>query len=153
MKNLAILKNLTALAAGLLFALGLVLSGMTQPAKVIGFLDITGAWDPSLAFVMGGAVIVTLFAFALTPRTGNKPWFAERFELPSKNALQDVDARLVVGSALFGVGWGLVGYCPGPAFATVFSGGIPVAVFVATLLSGMFLAQFLMNVRLRGTDG
>lgn len=139
-------KLLVALTAGALFAVGLVLSGMTQPAKVIGFLNVGGlldaqrfgAWDPSLAFVMGGAVCVTLVAFAITPRPGCKPWLAERFELPTR---RDIDARLVAGAALFGIGWGLAGYCPGPALASLLGGGLDALAFVAAMLGGMVLAR------------
>jgi uncharacterized membrane protein YedE/YeeE len=135
------MKNIVALIAGLMFALGLVVSGMTQPAKVIGFLDISGNWNPSLAFVMGGALLVTLIAFAVTPRMGKKPWFAQSFELPIKNSLKDVDAKLVAGAALFGMGWGLAGYCPGPAFAALYAGGLDIIIFVAAMLAGMYLAK------------
>lgn len=131
------MKNIVSLIAGLLFALGLVVSGMTQPAKVIGFLDITGKWDPSLAFVMGGALMVTLIAFALAPRTGKRPWFAEKFELPTR---KDIDIKLIGGAALFGIGWGLAGYCPGPAFASLYAGGLDIVIFMAALICGMYLA-------------
>jgi len=134
-----------ALLAGALFAVGLVLSGMTQPAKIIGFLNVAGLvdparfgrWDPSLAFVMGGALLVTLVAFAVTPRPGRKPWLAESFQLPTR---RDIDARLVLGAALFGIGWGLAGYCPGPALASVLTGGLDALVFVAALAAGMWAA-------------
>ncbi|HSV54848.1 MAG TPA: DUF6691 family protein [Burkholderiaceae bacterium] len=143
-------KLLVALIAGALFAVGLVLSGMTQPAKVIGFLNVGGladaqrfgAWDPSLAFVMGGALCVTLLAFAVTPRPGRKPWLAERFEPATR---RDIDARLLAGAALFGIGWGLAGYCPGPAFASLLSGGIDALSFVAAMLVGMWLARRLLR--------
>ena len=110
-----------AFSAGLLFAAGLVLSGMTQPLKVMGFLDITamgkgpfpGLWDPTLAFVMGGAVSVTLLAFAWTRRISQTPLFGTQFYEPAKN---QIDLPLVGGAVLFGAGWGLVGYCPGPTF-------------------------------------
>jgi uncharacterized protein len=139
-------KLLFALLSGALFAVGLVVSGMTQPAKVIGFLNVGGiflparfgAWDASLAFVMGGALLVTLVAFAVTPRAGRKPWAAARFELPTH---KDIDAKLVIGAALFGVGWGLVGYCPGPALASLLYGGVDAAVFVAALALGMWAAR------------
>lgn len=137
MKTLFNLKNAVALVAGLLFAFGLVLSGMTQPAKVIGFLDITGPWDPSLAFVMGGALLVTLIAFAVTPKQGSRPWFADKFELPTR---KDIDSRLVFGAALFGMGWALAGYCPGPAFASVLTGGMDIVIFMLALLVGMWVA-------------
>ncbi len=100
---------------GLIFGAGLIVGGMTQPSKVIGFLDIAGAWDPSLAFVMGGAIGVFLPLFRLIQKR-RAPVYALRFTLPTR---RDVDAPLLLGAALFGVGWGLVGYCPGPAFTTL----------------------------------
>ena len=138
-------RSFFALLAGALFAFGLVLSGMTQPAKIIGFLNLAGLvdparfgrWDPSLAFVMGGALLVTLVAFAVTPRPGRKPWLAESFVLPTR---KDIDGRLVLGAALFGIGWGLAGYCPGPALASVLTGGLDALVFVAALAAGMWAA-------------
>ncbi|MDO8774315.1 MAG: YeeE/YedE family protein [Burkholderiaceae bacterium] len=138
-----------SLAAGMLFATGLVVSGMTQPSKVIGFLNFGGifaparfgAWDASLAFVMGGAVMVTLFAFATTPRDGRKPWAATHFEIPTR---QDIDFKLFAGAALFGIGWGLSGYCPGPALASLISGGLDALVFVAALLVGLLTAKRLL---------
>ncbi len=141
---------LLALAAGLLFALGLLLSGMTQPAKVIGFLNLAGlaqgefpgAWDPSLAFVMGGAVMVTLLAFRLMPAAPDqpqrRPWFGHRFELPQQ---ERIDAPLLQGAMIFGVGWGLAGYCPGPALATLLVGGQDIWLFVPAMLAGMWLAR------------
>lgn len=139
-------KLVFALLSGALFAVGLVVSGMTQPPKVIGFLNVGGifaperfgAWDASLAFVMGGALLVTLIAYAVTPRAGNKPWAAPRFELPTR---KDIDLRLVGGAALFGIGWGLAGYCPGPALASLLSGGMDVLAFVAALAVGMWAAK------------
>ena len=134
------------LAAGALFAAGLVVSGMTQTAKVIGFLNFAGivaperfgAWDASLVFVMGGALLITLVAFAITPTKGRKPWVSDKFELPTR---KDIDFKLVAGATLFGVGWGLAGYCPGPAMASVISGGVDALVFVAALLTGLLLAK------------
>lgn len=134
------------LAAGALFAAGLVVSGMTQTNKVIGFLNFGGivsperfgAWDASLAFVMGGALMVTLVAFAITPTVGRKPWVSDKFEIPTR---KDIDFKLVAGAAMFGVGWGLAGYCPGPAMASVISGGIDALVFVAALLVGLLIAK------------
>ena len=139
-------KIVFAALSGALFAMGLVVSGMTQPPKVIGFLNVGGifaperfgAWDASLAFVMGGALLVTLVAFAVTPRAGNRPWAAAKFELPMR---KDIDAKLVVGATLFGIGWGLVGYCPGPALASLLTGGVDVIVFVAALAAGMWAAR------------
>lgn len=141
------LKKLTfALLSGALFAVGLVVSGMTQPPKVMGFLNVGGivaperfgAWDASLAFVMGGALLVTLAAYAITPRPGNTPWAAPRFELPAR---KDIDNKLVGGAALFGVGWGLAGYCPGPALASFLVGGLDAIIFVAALALGMWTAK------------
>ena len=139
-------KWLAAALSGGVFGFGLVVSGMTQPAKVIGFLNVGGLWDASrygpwdasLAFVMGGAVCVTLLAFFITPRPGKKPWFTEAFQLPTR---QDIDLKLVAGAVLFGVGWGLVGYCPGPALASLLTGGQDAAVFVMALLVGMYGAR------------
>jgi uncharacterized protein len=135
-----------AMLSGGLFALGLVVSGMTQPPKVLGFLNVGGifapehfgAWDASLAFVMGGALLVTLVAFAVTPRSGNTPWVGTKFELPTR---KDIDFKLVAGAALFGIGWGLAGYCPGPALASLLSGGVDALIFVAALVLGMWAAK------------
>lgn len=146
MRRNSIASLAAAAAAGALFAFGLVLAGMTQPAKVLGFLNVGGLfdasrfgpWDPSLAFVMGGALAVSLVAFAWTPRAARRPWFAERFVLPSR---RDIDARLVVGAVLFGAGWGLSGYCPGPALASLLTSGWDAAVFVGAMVAGMGLAQ------------
>ncbi|MFI5444250.1 DUF6691 family protein [Polaromonas sp. UC242_47] len=141
---------LLALASGALFAVGLVVSGMTQPAKVMGFLNVAGIvdparfgpWDPSLVFVMGGALLLMLLAFALTPPSRQhperKPWLADKFELPTR---RDIDSRLLLGAALFGIGWGLVGYCPGPALASLLTGGLDAGVFVLAMLVGMALAR------------
>ena len=134
------------LAAGALFAAGLVVSGMTQTTKVINFLNFGGifaperfgAWDASLAFVMGGALMITFVAFAITPKHGRKPWVSDKFDLPTR---KDIDFKLVAGAAMFGMGWGLAGYCPGPAMASVISGGVDALVFVAALLVGLLAAK------------
>jgi uncharacterized membrane protein YedE/YeeE len=124
-----------ALLSGVLFGAGLALSGMMNPAKVLNFLDLAGTWDPSLALVMGGALAVATPAFALA-RRARHPLFAMRFELP---APADPDPRLLGGAALFGLGWGLVGICPGPAIALL-SSGLPAAfLFFAAMLAGMLL--------------
>jgi uncharacterized membrane protein YedE/YeeE len=124
-----------AVLAGALFGAGLVVSGMTDPAKVIGFLDITRDWDPSLAFVMGGAVTVYALALrAIVKRA--RPWLDTRFHLPSR---RDIDAPLVVGAALFGIGWGLGGFCPGPGIVAAAGGATTALVFVAAMLAGMLL--------------
>jgi len=125
----------SAFAAGLVFGVGLLLSGMTDPGKVIGFLDLAGSWDPSLAFVMGGAVLVGVFAFALAARR-TRSFLGGAMQLPSR---RDIDARLIAGSVVFGIGWGLAGYCPGPALVSFGSGVRQAAVFVAAMLVGMLL--------------
>ena len=130
---------LTALACGVLFGAGLALSGMTNPAKVLAFLDVAGAWDPTLAFVMGGALAVNAAAYAATRRRA-KPLFAAAFALPTRS---DLDARLLGGAALFGVGWGLVGLCPGPALASLARGEREVFVFAAAMMLGMVLHRLL----------
>ena len=126
---------ITALAAGTVFGLGLAMSGMLDPARVRGFLDIFGAWDPSLAFVLGGAVTVALAGMAVLRRL-RRPAFDEGFHLP---ATSPIDRRLVLGSAIFGIGWGMAGFCPGPALASLALGLAPVALFVIAMLAGMTL--------------
>ena len=123
--------------AGLTFGIGLILSGMANPAKVLNFLDIFGAWDPSLAFVMGGALIVTAIGYRLV-WTRRKPVFEERFQVPGN---RKIDTRLAIGAVLFGIGWGLVGLCPGPAIAALTIGGIKAAGFLAAMALGMVLFQ------------
>jgi uncharacterized protein len=125
-----------ALGAGVLFGVGLVVSGMTQPEKVLGFLDVTGDWDPTLLCVMGGAVAVNFVAYRCA--RGRSPWIAERFFVPAGTP---IDARLCVGALLFGVGWGLGGYCPGPSIVSLATGSAPVLVFVAAMLAGMWLVR------------
>ena len=127
------LKMLVNLIAGTLFGLGLTISGMVNPQKVIGFLDFAGDWDPTLAFVMGGAVLVAIPAFRLISKRPH-PVLADAFDLPTK---KDVDGRLLGGAALFGVGWGLSGFCPGPAVTALASGLLPVFAFVAAMIAGM----------------
>ena len=136
-------RNLSALAAGLLFGLGLVVSEMTNPEKVIGFLDLFGQWDPSLAFVMGGALIVTTIGYRLTTKYP-RPLFDTSFQIPAN---QQIDKRLALGSVLFGAGWGLVGLCPGPAVAALTIGGLPVIVFFFAMGAGMALFE-LFNTRI-----
>jgi uncharacterized membrane protein YedE/YeeE len=126
---------LSAFAAGLVFGIGLILSGMTDPGKVIGFLDVAGSWDPSLAFVMGGAILVGFFAFQLAGRRA-KTFFGGALHLPHN---RDIDNRLVGGSLLFGIGWGLAGFCPGPALVSLGSGQEKAAIFVAAMLGGMLI--------------
>jgi len=124
---------------GLLFGLGLILSGMTDPSKVIGFLDIFGLWDPSLALVMGGAIAVGFFAFTLAKkRTVN--FLGGALHLPKSS---QIDKPLVIGAVLFGAGWGLAGFCPGPALVSLASGQIKAAAFVVFMLAGMQLFEIL----------
>lgn len=128
-------RTAAAALAGLVFGVGLALSQMANPAKVLAFLDLAGRWDPSLALVMGGALAVTAPAFAWTRRSTERPLFAERFQIPERGR---VDGRLLAGSSLFGVGWGLGGFCPGPALAALAAGEPRVWLFVAAMLAGSF---------------
>jgi uncharacterized protein len=123
----------TALVSGLIFGLGLSLSGMLDPMRVRSFLDVFGAWDPSLAFVLGGAVVVAFVGVAVSRRL-KKPVFDAEFHLPCTHR---IDRRLVVGSALFGVGWGIAGFCPGPAIAALALGKAEIVIFVVTMVLGM----------------
>ncbi len=133
------LKLITSLLAGLLFGIGLIVSGMANPAKVLGFLDLAGAWDPSLAFVMAGAIAVGLVAFALARRRATSLLGAE-MKLP---ATRGIDGRLIAGSLLFGVGWGMAGFCPGPALVALGAGEVKALLFVAAMLGGMGLFEWL----------
>jgi len=126
---------LIAALSGLVFGIGLIASGMTNPAKVKGFLDLAGAWDPSLGLVMGGAIAVAVGAFALARRR-ERSWTGQRMELPRATV---IDARLLGGGVLFGVGWGLAGYCPGPALVALGGGSGSAALFVAAMLAGLVL--------------
>lgn len=129
--------HLAAFGAGALFAVGLAISGMTKPSKVTGFLDVAGAWDASLAFVMVGAIAVHFVAYRMVMRRPS-PLFDTKFHVPTR---KDVDLRLVAGAALFGVGWGLGGFCPGPAIVSAGGGTIGALVFVAGMTIGMLVAQ------------
>jgi uncharacterized protein len=129
MKNL-----LFALVVGLVFGVGLIASGMTQPAKVVGFLDVLGPWDPSLGFVMGGAIGVHFLAYRLIPRL-RKPLWGGSFGIPTR---RDIDGRLIGGAVLFGAGWGLGGYCPGPALTSVVAGAQSTLLFTGAMLTGMW---------------
>jgi uncharacterized protein len=119
--------------AGLLFGLGLILSGMTDPGKVQGFLDLAGPWDPSLAFVMGGAILVGLLAFTVARRR-TTAFFGDAMHLPTS---RQIDRPLVIGSLVFGVGWGLFGFCPGPALVSLGAGHWQALVFTLAMLAGM----------------
>ena len=133
------MKLFSLLVIGILFAVGLVVSGMAQPAKVVGFLDIFGQWDPSLAFVMGSALVVTHFGFKFVLKKPS-PILGAKFQLPSA---KHIDLRLVSGASLFGVGWGLSGFCPGPALVALGSGHPEVVTFVAAMFAGFFLKDML----------
>jgi uncharacterized membrane protein YedE/YeeE len=139
-------RTFAALFAGTLFGVGLAVSGMINPAKVVGFLDVAGGWDPTLAFVMGGALLVTIPAFRVILNRP-RPVLADGLDLPTKSTL---DARLLGGAALFGVGWGLSGFCPGPAVAAVTTGLAPVFAFVAAMMAGMVLYSWLFEQPDRG---
>ncbi|RDI59984.1 YeeE/YedE family protein [Microvirga subterranea] len=128
---------LSAFASGLIFGLGLVISQMINPAKVLAFLDIFGRWDPSLAFVMGGAVAVSALGYAYS-RSRGAPVLAPRLDVPSR---RDVDPRLLTGAAIFGLGWGLVGLCPGPALVDLVAGPWTIFVFVTAMVAGLLLAR------------
>lgn len=125
--------RLSEFIVGLMFGLGLLLSGMTDPSKVLGFLDLFGQWDPSLAFVMGGAILVGFFAFAFAKKRTTS-FLGGALRLPTSNA---IDKRLVIGSLLFGAGWGLAGFCPGPALVSMASGQTQALIFVAAMVVGM----------------
>lgn len=144
MKNTATLRIVMALAAGALFGFGLSLSGMVDPARVQGFLDVaSGHWDPSLMFVLGGAVIVAVPGVMLQRRL-TRPVLDDRFHLPTKTR---IDRPLVVGSAIFGAGWGLAGFCPGPAVSAVSMGIAPVFLFVAAMIVGIIVHDRLVAPR------
>jgi uncharacterized membrane protein YedE/YeeE len=129
--------RITEYLIGLLFGLGLIVAGMTDPGKVLAFLDLAGAWDPSLAFVMGGAILVASGAFAIAKRR-NASLLGDAMRLPTR---RDLDAPLVAGSLLFGAGWGLAGFCPGPALAVTGAGAPKAAAFVVAMLAGMWIYE------------
>jgi uncharacterized protein len=143
-------RPLASLLIGIVFGLGLVISGLANPAKVLNFLDFAGAWDPSLAFVMAGAVAVTAIGYRLV-LTRPAPMFDTRFHLPQGAA---IDGRLLGGAAAFGVGWGLSGYCPGPAVTALAFLSPSTVIFVAAMLAGMWLAKSLLagTPRLASTE-
>ena len=122
--------SISTFIAGLLFGAGLTISQMVNPSKVIAFLDIGGNWDPSLAFVMGGALVVTFIGYKFVLKKP-APLFEEKFRLPTRT---DIDGRLIAGAALFGIGWGLAGLCPGPALASLSFAGVNSVIFVAAML-------------------
>lgn len=130
-------------AAGVLFGLGLVISGMTDPAKVVNFLDLAGTWDPSLAFVMAGAIAVTFTGYRIAFGRG-RPLFDSAFHVP---AAGKIDATLLVGAAIFGVGWGLAGFCPGPAITSLARFAPGTLVFVAAMAAGMWIGRIVPRLK------
>jgi len=133
--------GIAAFCCGLLFSLGLVVSGMANPAKVLNFLDVLGNWDPSLAFVMGGAVAVTGIGFRVVTKRSSPALFSN-FSLPTRI---DVDKPLIVGAILFGIGWGVGGYCPGPAWTSLSAMAPGTLVFISTMAFGMWLTSWMKN--------
>lgn len=127
------MSNIFGFVSGLVFGLGLILAGMTDPLKIKGFLDLAGAWDPSLALVMGGAIALGVFVFALAAKR-ERSWSGATMEIPANRT---IDRRLVFGGVLFGVGWGIGGFCPGPALVALGSGMGAAGIFVAAMLAGM----------------
>jgi hypothetical protein len=140
--------GLTSFISGTVFALGLGISGMTRPIKVIGFLDFFGSWDASLAFVMVGAIAVYFVADRLS-RKMPSPILTATFSIPRRN---DLDARLIVGAVLFGAGWGLGGFCPGPAITAMASGVTPVVVFVGSVVAGIYLNGWFTQLESSGSS-
>ena len=141
------MKLIFALFTGLVFGTGIAISGMMDPAKVLNFFDIVGTWDPSLAFVMVGALIVTFTGYRLAWRR-SAPVFADRFQIPSSTV---IDARLIGGSALFGVGWGIAGFCPGAAIPALGTGRWEVALFLVAVVAGFGLRRLLFNQPAKAT--
>lgn len=133
----------TSLIAGLLFGLGLIVSGMANPAKVLGFLDLAGAWDPSLGFVMAGAIAVAAIAFAGAKKR-TMSFLGSTMKLPDS---RDIDRRLVIGSVLFGIGWGVAGFCPGPGLVALGMGEIKALVFVGAMLAGIGIFELIERRR------
>ncbi|MBL4891665.1 MAG: YeeE/YedE family protein [Rhizobiaceae bacterium] len=136
------MRILIAYVIGLIFGLGISISGMANPAKVLNFFDVTGSWDPSLAFVMGGALIVTFIGYRLVlPKPA--PILAEKFHVPTNRQL---DVKLIGGSAVFGIGWGIAGFCPGGALPVLGTGRMEVILFTVALLAGVFVALGMMKL-------
>ena len=133
------LMNITALGAGAIFGAGLALAGMLNPVKVVGFIDIFGMWDPSLGLVMAGGILVNATGHYFVMKR-HRPMFDTRFELPTTNK---IDRPLLIGSAIFGIGWGLAGYCPGPVVASLLLQPADMLLFLVTLLAGAFAGRWL----------
>ncbi len=142
------MQRVSEFLVGLIFGIGLILAGMTDPGKVIGFLDLFGAWDPSLAFVMGGAIGVGVFAFTVAKKRSTS-FFGHALQLPTS---RDIDRRLIAGSLAFGAGWGLAGFCPGPAIVALGAGEVKAAVFVLAMLGGMAVFELAERLRAPATQ-
>ena len=136
------MKHIIFYLIGLVFGIGISISGMANPAKVLNFFDVAGTWDPSLMFVMGAALVVTFVGYRLAFRR-TAPLAAPKFDLPTR---RDIDLPLVGGSAVFGIGWGIAGFCPGGALPALGTGNAQVALFVAALIGGMFIARGLRQI-------
>jgi len=139
------MKLLSALLIGAVFGIGIAISGMANPAKVLNFFDIAGTWDPSLIFVMGGALITTAIGYRLVFKGRKDPVFEADFSFPTSRI---IDSRLVLGSATFGVGWGIAGFCPGGAIPALGLGYQATFIFVATMIAGILIAKILIHPRL-----
>lgn len=137
--------SVAALCAGLVFGFGLIVSGMANPEKVLGFLDIAGLWDPSLAFVMGGAIMVGVVAFAVA-RKRTLSFLGFKMTMPANT---HIDKRLLLGGLMFGIGWGIAGFCPGPALVALGAGETKAAVFVAAMVAGMIIFEIIERNRAR----
>lgn len=135
------MQRISEFVVGLIFGVGLLLSGMTDPGKVIGFLDVSGDWDPSLALVMGGAIAVGVFAFAWAKKR-RQPLLGEAFDWP---ASEQIDRRVVIGSLVFGIGWGLAGFCPGPALVSLAAGQEKALYFVGAMIFGMIVFELMQR--------
>lgn len=133
---------ISSFIAGLIFGLGLILSGMTNPAKVIGFLDVTGKWDPSLVFVMLGAISVSFFAFRIAKKR-EYSLLGAKISLPT---MQDIDVKLITGASVFGIGWAIAGYCPGPAIASLLTTSKDAGTFVLAMLVGMAIFEVIQKI-------
>ena len=141
------MRLVSAYLIGLVFGIGIAVSGMANPAKVINFFDVAGSWDPSLAFVMGGALLVTFLGYRLVLQRP-RPVLVAQFRIPTSRT---IDARLIAGSAVFGIGWGISGFCPGGAIPALGTGRIEPLVAVAALLAGIFAARLIMHLTQRNT--
>lgn len=141
-------KSLVSFISGLIFSIGLGLSGMLQPTKIVGFLDLFGNWDPSLIFVMAGAIIVHALAYFFIKKK-ESPLLSPKFFLPSKTK---IDRQLLLGAGLFGIGWGISGFCPGPGLVSLASGELASLIFVASMLIGMFAFNFYDKIKSNGSS-